>query len=98
MGGEVLDELPSGVDAYDVLTIKLAAAGTATVKGAFTTGVNGKTGKPVVYNATCASVLIPANAPAGGDGEFDGVVDVYFAPAPAKNFPGFAASVSLQGL
>lgn len=96
--GEVRDELQDGDDAYGVLTIKLSAAGTATVKGAFTTGVNERTGRPVVHNATCTSVLIPTSAPVGGDGEFDGVVDVYFAPAPAKNFPGFAASLSLQGL
>jgi hypothetical protein len=98
VNGEVCDELQDGEEAHGVLTIKLAAAGTATVKGAFTTGVNERTGRPVVHNATCASVLIPTSAPDEVDGKFNGVVDVYFAPAKAKNFLGIAARVSLQGL
>jgi hypothetical protein len=42
-----------------VVTLKFAASGAVTASGKFTTGVDERTGRDIVYTANCASVLIP---------------------------------------
>ena len=75
------------VTTTDGVSIKFAAAGAITAKGVFTTGVDEKTNKPIVYSGSCSSVLIP-------EGGNQYVAFVYFPPV-AKKFGGYAAAIRL---
>ena len=75
------------------LSLKLAATGAVTAKGVFTTGVNEKTGKPVVYTASGSATLVLTTVPDEA-GAFAGVVWVYFPPRGA--FAGYVACVEIK--
>ena len=48
-----------GAFTSDTIELKFASSGAVTASGKFVTGVNEKTGKDVVYSATCSSTLLP---------------------------------------
>lgn len=85
-GGAVSESLLS--DTYGTLAVRFSSSGTATVKGTFTTGVDARTGKAVVYSATCSSVMIP---------EEDGTYRVFvYYPVKAGRFPGWCGTMAVE--
>ena len=73
----------------ETLSLKVTPAGAVAATMSFDTGKMSK-GKAVIYKATCATMVIPLSAAVAD--EFAGEVFLYFAPSPAKNFPGFAGA------
>ncbi len=71
------------------VTLKFASNGAVKASGKFITGVNEKTGKDIVYSASCSSVLIPRT---DGDGYS---LYLYFPPKAGK-FDGCAFAVELD--
>jgi len=88
-GMAVVDELPEGVSPYGTLTLKFAATGVATASAKFVTGKNEKTGKDIVYSASCSSVLVPA----ADDAKLFDLI-LYF-PFKSGKFDGYTARVTL---
>ena len=65
-----------------------------TVKGAFVTGINEKTGKEILYSASGTAVLAPQSEP-DANGAFDGVVFVYLPPKVGK-FDGYVRCIGVR--
>ena len=74
--------------------MKFAASGAVTVKGAFVTGINEKTGKEILYSASGTAVLAPQSEP-DETGVFDAVVFVYLPPKAGK-FAGYVRCVNVR--
>lgn len=84
----------AGVESPGVLSLKFAASGAVTVKGAFVTGIDEKTGMEIFYSTSGTAVLAPQSEP-DEDGVFDGVVFVYLAPK-ARKFDGYVRCVNVR--